>query len=163
MFGITDPATYLIGTIFIVLLPGPNSLYVLSVAASRGIRAGYQGALGVFVGDAVLMTLAATGMAAVLKAYPVLFWGLKYVGAGYLAWRSCRLTARPPCGLVSCTAPSRSAWRSKKSGVWIRNWAMSSSVMGWVCMVVLPAFRPGWKESRAAQCCPRTRWWRGRS
>ena len=91
MFGITDPATYLIGTIFIVLLPGPNSLYVLSIAASRGIRAGYQGALGVFVGDAVLMTLAATGMAAVLKAYPVLFWGLKYVGAGYLAWLGCNM------------------------------------------------------------------------
>ena len=52
------------------------------------------------------------------------------------AWRSCRLTARPPCGLVSCTAPSRSAWRSKKSGVWIKNWAMSSSVIGWVCMGV---------------------------
>jgi hypothetical protein len=33
------------------------------------------------------------------------------------AWRSCRLTARWPCGLVSCTLASTSAWRSKKPGV----------------------------------------------
>ena len=86
MFGITDLATYLIGTIFIVLLPGPNSLDVLSVAAGRGVKAGYQGAAGVFVGDTVLMVLSATGMAAMLKVYPALFWGLKAAGAAYLGW-----------------------------------------------------------------------------
>ncbi|MCG9095914.1 leucine efflux protein LeuE [Laribacter hongkongensis] len=86
MFGITDLATYLIGTIFIVLLPGPNSLYVLSVGAGRGVKAGYQGAAGVFVGDTVLMVLSATGMAAMLKVYPALFWGLKAAGAAYLGW-----------------------------------------------------------------------------
>ncbi|KFX82127.1 membrane protein, partial [Ralstonia solanacearum] len=32
-FGITEFWTFLLGTIFIVLLPGPNSMYVLSVAA----------------------------------------------------------------------------------------------------------------------------------
>ncbi len=29
MFGITDLGTYLLGTIAIVLLPGPNSMFVL--------------------------------------------------------------------------------------------------------------------------------------
>ena len=33
MLGITDLTTYVIGTILIILLPGPNSLYVLAVAA----------------------------------------------------------------------------------------------------------------------------------
>ncbi|NDY89615.1 leucine efflux protein LeuE [Ideonella livida] len=86
MFGITDPWTYLLGTIAIVLLPGPNSLFVLSVAAQRGVRSGYAGACGVFVGDAVLMTLAALGAASVLKALPALFMVVKVVGAGYLFW-----------------------------------------------------------------------------
>jgi hypothetical protein len=36
------------------------------------------------------------------------------------ACRSCRLTARLPCGLVICTAASNCAWRSKKSGVLAR-------------------------------------------
>ena len=85
-YGITDITTFVLGTIFIVLLPGPNSLYVLSVAAGRGVKAGYQGAAGVFVGDTVLMVLSATGMAAMLKVYPALFWGLKAAGAAYLGW-----------------------------------------------------------------------------
>ena len=62
MFGITDLPTYLLGTLFIVLLPGPNSIYVLSIAAQRGVRAGFQAASGVFVGDAILMLLSATGV-----------------------------------------------------------------------------------------------------
>lgn len=33
MLGVTDLPTYLAGLLVIVLLPGPNSLYVLSVAA----------------------------------------------------------------------------------------------------------------------------------
>ncbi|WP_423196726.1 MULTISPECIES: leucine efflux protein LeuE [unclassified Cupriavidus] len=84
--GITDFWTFLLGTIFIVLLPGPNSMYVLSVAAQRGIRAGYRGACGVFLGDAILMVLSAAGVASLLKASPALFHVVKYVGAGYLAW-----------------------------------------------------------------------------
>jgi leucine efflux protein len=86
MFGITDIWTYLLGTIAIVLLPGPNSLFVLSVAARRGVRHGYAGACGVFVGDTVLMTLAALGAASLLKAVPALFLVIKMVGAAYLAW-----------------------------------------------------------------------------
>lgn len=86
MFGITDLSTYILGTIFIVLLPGPNSMYVLSVAAQRGVRAGFAGACGVFVGDFVLMTLAATGAAGLLQANPALFAIVKYAGGAYLAW-----------------------------------------------------------------------------
>ncbi|NMG50543.1 leucine efflux protein LeuE, partial [Azoarcus communis] len=36
VYGITDLTTFILGTIFIVLLPGPNSLYVMSVASRWG-------------------------------------------------------------------------------------------------------------------------------
>ena len=85
-YGITDLATYVLGTVFIVLLPGPNSLYVLSLASQRGVRAGYMGACGIFVGDAILMVLSATGVASLLQASPGLFMVLRYIGAAYLAW-----------------------------------------------------------------------------
>jgi leucine efflux protein len=84
--GITNVWTYLIGTVAIILLPGPNSMYVLSVAARRGVRAGYGAACGVFIGDAVLMTLSAAGVASLLRAEPALFMVVKYAGAGYLCW-----------------------------------------------------------------------------
>lgn len=86
MLGITDLTTYVLGTIAIVLLPGPNSMFVLSVAARRGVRTGYAAACGVFLGDTVLMLLAALGAASLLKAVPALFLAIKVVGASYLAW-----------------------------------------------------------------------------
>jgi len=86
VLGITNVWTYLIGTVAIILLPGPNSMYVLSVAARRGVRYGYAAACGVFIGDAVLMTLSAAGVASLLRAEPALFAVVKYAGAGYLCW-----------------------------------------------------------------------------
>ena len=86
IYGITDIATFVLGTIFIVLLPGPNSLYVMSVASRWGVAAGYRGASGIFFGDTILMILSATGVASLLQATPALFMTLKYAGAAYLAW-----------------------------------------------------------------------------
>ncbi len=85
-YGVTDIWTYVIGAFGIILLPGPNSLYVLSVAVGRGVRAGYQGALGVFAGDTILLLLTALGAASLLRTHPELFAVVKYVGAAYLAW-----------------------------------------------------------------------------
>ncbi len=81
-YGITDLFTFVLGTVFIVLLPGPNSLYVMAAASRWGVRAGYQGAAGIFVGDTILMLLAVTGMASVLRATPELFMVIKYAGRG---------------------------------------------------------------------------------
>ncbi|MFJ2114003.1 MULTISPECIES: leucine efflux protein LeuE [unclassified Streptomyces] len=86
MLGVTDLPTYLVGVVLIVLLPGPNSLYVLSVAARRGIRAGYTAAAGVWCGDTVLMVLSAAGVASLLQGNALLFGIVKYAGAGYLTW-----------------------------------------------------------------------------
>ena len=85
-YGVTDLSTFIIGTIFIVLLPGPNSLYVMSVASRFGIAAGYRGAFGIFLGDFILMVLSATGAASLLQTTPALFMVIKYAGAAYLAW-----------------------------------------------------------------------------
>ncbi|WP_328300428.1 leucine efflux protein LeuE [Streptomyces sp. NBC_00435] len=86
MLGVTDLPTYLAGLVLIILLPGPNSLYVLSVAARGGVREGYKAACGVFTGDALLMTLAAVGAGALLQTSPMLFGIVKLLGAGYLTW-----------------------------------------------------------------------------
>jgi leucine efflux protein len=85
-YGVTDIWTYVAGAIGIILLPGPNSLFVLSVATARGVKAGYQGAVGVFVGDTILLMLTALGAGSLLRGNPTLFMVVKYAGAAYLAW-----------------------------------------------------------------------------
>ncbi|WP_329076465.1 leucine efflux protein LeuE [Streptomyces niveus] len=86
MLGAIELPTYLVGVIMIILLPGPNSIYVLSLAARRGVRAGYRGAAGVFCGDTVLMVLSAAGVASLLQANELAFSVVKYAGAGYLTY-----------------------------------------------------------------------------
>ena len=86
VLGITDIWTYVLGTVAIVLLPGPNSIFVLATAARRGVATGYGAAAGVFVGDAVLMVLSAAGVASLLQAYPPLYLVIKYAGAAYLGY-----------------------------------------------------------------------------
>ncbi|GAA1356237.1 leucine efflux protein LeuE [Streptomyces beijiangensis] len=103
MFGVIDLPTYLAGLVLIVLLPGPNSLYVISVAARRGVRTGYRAAAGVFCGDTVLMTLSAAGVASLLQANALLFGIVKFAGAGYLTWLA-----------VGMMRAAWSLWRARK-------------------------------------------------
>lgn len=91
MFGITDIWTYIIGAIFIIILPGPNSIYVMSVASRFGIKTGYQAAFGVFIGDLILILATVLGAASLLKAFPWIFILLKIVGASYLSYLGIRL------------------------------------------------------------------------
>jgi leucine efflux protein len=86
MLGVTDLWAFVLGTVAIVLLPGPNSLFVLSTAARHGVRTGYRAAAGVFVGDSVLMLAATFGAASLLRTHPTLFLAVKYAGAAYLTW-----------------------------------------------------------------------------
>ena len=91
MFGITDIATYILGAIFIVILPGPNSLYVMSIASRFGVKTGYIGAFGVFTGDLILILCTVLGAASLLHTFPWLFIILKITGAAYLSYLGIRL------------------------------------------------------------------------
>lgn len=85
-FGVLNYWTYLVGAIFIILVPGPNTLFVLKTGVSHGIRTGYMAALAVFIGDAVLMFLSFAGVATLIKTTPVLFNLVRYLGAIYLLY-----------------------------------------------------------------------------
>ena len=85
MLGTVNLPEYVAGAGLIILLPGPNSLYVLSVAARRGVRTGYRAACGVFLGDSTLIMLTSLGAASLLTRWPLAFDAVKYLGAAYLA------------------------------------------------------------------------------
>lgn len=77
---------FLVGTIIIVLLPGPNSLYVITASARHDYKKGWQAATGIFTGDTLLMLATASGAASFMKLFPTAFMVFKSLGAGYLAW-----------------------------------------------------------------------------
>lgn len=84
--GIVNFPGYVLGAILIILLPGPNSLYVLTVSAQQGWQRGAWAALGVFLGDSIIMLAVALGAATLLQSSPILFNTLRLLGAVYLAW-----------------------------------------------------------------------------
>ena len=120
MLGVADIWTYLVGTIVVVLLPGPNSLFVLTTAARHGVRAGYRAAAGVFLGDWTLMAAAALGVASLLRAYPPLFLVIKYAGAAYLAYvgagMAIRALRRARGSAPSSASPAESSEPSTPDG-----------------------------------------------
>ena len=86
MFGIINPLSYLIGTIILIIMPGPNSMFCLSVAAQHGTRKASRAVCGVLLGDLVLTLLTVLGAGTVLKLYPALFHAMKLAGGLYLAY-----------------------------------------------------------------------------
>lgn len=82
--GVLNIWTYVIGAIFIILVPGPNTIFVLTTSVTRGIKQGYLAAMGIFLGDGILMFCAFLGVASLIQASPFLFMLIKYAGAAYL-------------------------------------------------------------------------------
>jgi len=84
-------------------------MYVLSVAAQRGIRPAYRGACGIFLGDFILMVLSAGGMATLLKGSPSLFYAVKYIGAAYLGWIGLQMLLSSRRGMRQAASPEAAA------------------------------------------------------
>lgn len=77
-----------------VLIPGPNMMYLVSRSVSQGYRAGLISLIGTCAGFVIYMVMANVGVAEVFLVVPWLYIGLKLCGAGYLLYLSWK-TLRP--------------------------------------------------------------------
>ncbi|HYD79536.1 MAG TPA: LysE family transporter [Paucimonas sp.] len=111
MFDIQNYASFIAAVLIFQLVPGPGTLAILNATARNGIAAGLGAVLGTLVGDFVYMVAAVIGLAAVMKANPLLFQGLQWFGAAYLCWMGWQLL-RAPIGTAGA------AQETKKSG-WV--------------------------------------------
>ncbi|WOD18354.1 LysE family translocator [Paraburkholderia kirstenboschensis] len=77
---------FLATSIAITMAPGPDNLQVLARGISQGRAAGLVAALGFAAGITFHTTLAALGVAALLRSSPFAFQAIKLAGAAYLVW-----------------------------------------------------------------------------
>ncbi|EEA00690.1 Lysine exporter protein (LYSE/YGGA) [Burkholderia sp. H160] len=73
------------------LAPGPNNLLSINVAARHGFMKAFVGGTGRLLAFALMLALAATGLAVVLHASEWIFLAIKLAGAAYLIWLAIQL------------------------------------------------------------------------
>src|ERR671917_198735 len=74
----------------LVLIPGPNLIYIVTRSVESGRRAGLASVLGVEIGTMVHVAAAAFGLSALLASSAVAFEIVKYAGVAYLIYLGVR-------------------------------------------------------------------------
>jgi threonine/homoserine/homoserine lactone efflux protein len=87
---------FCIAAFVLIVTPGPNFLYVLTRGATEGRRAGFIAACGLGAGVMIHTTLAALGIAAVVRSSYVAFRAIKYGGSLYLIYLGIMALREPP-------------------------------------------------------------------
>ena len=90
-----------------MLTPGPDMLFCLASGLRGGPRAGFSAAVGAATGEVVHISAAAVGLAALFRGAPVLYDGVRILGAGYLVWLGIRTLRNRDAGLGGRPADAR--------------------------------------------------------
>lgn len=75
---------FVIAVVVLVLTPGPDMMFIVTMGARGGPMAGLAAALGVSIGLAVHAVAAAFGLSALFTLVPPLYQALRWAGAAYL-------------------------------------------------------------------------------
>jgi threonine/homoserine/homoserine lactone efflux protein len=105
---------FLIAAWVLILTPGPDMLFVIGQTLSGGAARGWAALLGIGTGAMVHVTLAVSGIAALLAASPGLFDALRIAGGLYLLWLAfgaLRSAWRGNAAALRPAAPASSAFR----------------------------------------------------
>ncbi|MEV5750657.1 LysE family translocator [Actinoallomurus sp. NPDC052308] len=86
----THPILFLLASLTLVAIPGPNHLYITTRSVGEGRRAGIASAFGVETGTLVHVAAAAAGLSALVAASATAFGALRYAGAAYLVYLAVR-------------------------------------------------------------------------
>ncbi|MGB0390668.1 MAG: LysE family translocator [Salibacteraceae bacterium] len=92
-------SSFLVASVLLTLMPGPDNLFVLAQSLSRGAKTGIAISLGLVLGVIVHTSLAATGLTLILKQSEWAFNGIKYLGAAYLFYLAYQASQEVPLEL----------------------------------------------------------------
>ena len=88
--------TYIFATMFILIIPGPTIILVISQAVTHGRKSVVPLVAGVVLGDFTAMTLSLLGLGAIMTASAALFTLFKWIGAIYLLYLGINLWRANP-------------------------------------------------------------------
>ncbi len=91
MLDIQNYGSFVAAILVFQAIPGAGTIAILDSTARDGRGAGISAVMGTLAGDALLMTAAVAGLAALLQANPMLFQSLQWLGVAYLFWMGGKL------------------------------------------------------------------------
>lgn len=109
------PALLLFAGVYFVAVasPGPGMAAVIARGLGQGLSSAPAFIAGFVVGDLILFTLAAFGLAAVAKSFEAVFLVIKYAGCLYLLYMAWKIWTAPVKASEVAAAASRvAAWPS---------------------------------------------------
>jgi threonine/homoserine/homoserine lactone efflux protein len=104
LLGIHDLGLFVVSGLLLNIMPGPDSLLIMTRSATQGWRAGSAAALGIGTGTFVHIFAAALGLSAILATSAAAFTVVKLLGAAYILYLAVGMllskrgagTAKPP-------------------------------------------------------------------
>jgi threonine/homoserine/homoserine lactone efflux protein len=108
--------TFALATVALVMIPGPNLIYIVTRSAADGRRAGLASALGVEAGTLVHLTAAAAGVSALIASSATTLTAVRFAGAAYLVYLGIKALRATPDHQTPTRAPA-SARRAFAQGV----------------------------------------------
>jgi len=116
MLGIHEYGLFVIAGVLLALVPGQDTMFIISRSLTGGLRSGIGAALGVSSGCVCHTVMATLGLSAVLAASPAAFTAVKLLGAIYLAYLGIRLLRKKNAAdepqTVSPASGPAGAWSS---------------------------------------------------
>jgi threonine/homoserine/homoserine lactone efflux protein len=101
---------FALASLALIVVPGPNLIYIATRSVSQGRRHGVASALGVELGTLVHIGAATVGLSALIASSAVAFDVVRYAGAAYLIFlgiRTIRDTRADPFAQDAVPAPLR--------------------------------------------------------
>ncbi|WP_410207889.1 LysE family translocator [Fusobacterium sp.] len=86
MFGIVNYELFFMSCMILSMIPGSDTIYILTQSISNDRKTGIFSTLGICSGILVHTTLVTLGLSAILKSSPTAFQIVKIVGAAYLIY-----------------------------------------------------------------------------
>ena len=88
--------TFAAATLIVLVIPGPTILLVISYALTQGRRVAVATAMGVALGDLIVVTTSMAGLGAIMQTSAWAFTMLKWIGAAYLVFLGIKLLRSTP-------------------------------------------------------------------
>ncbi|ELK41753.1 LysE family translocator [Brevibacillus agri] len=110
MFGIVHYEAFVLTAIMLNLIPGTDTMYIISRSISQGRQAGILSVLGILTGSLIHTVLAAFGLSLILAQSVVLFNIVKILGVAYLVYLGVRMfMTKEALSFDSTASPGRKA------------------------------------------------------